>query len=401
MEQTIVIIGTLDTKGDQILYLKEQIQKKGHKTTVIDVGILGDVPFKPDITRQEIALAAGTSIENIIARNDMAKAINAMTDGASCQIQELCLKGRIKGVLVVGGSMGTALALKVMMVLPLGLPKVIISTIAYSHAISPELLATDVLMVPWIGGLWGINDVSRRVLDQVVGVIMGAANAYDPKPINKKMIGVASLGMASSRYLYHLLPALKKRGYEVPVYHATGMSVRFLEKAIEEGDVQAVLELQAAKECLNEVCGSAFSPGPHRFEAAAKTGIPQIYSIGVIESCLWASHIPLPQQFRDRPMMEKNPLLCMICTNPEEKQAAAELMVKKVNNSKGSRAVIIPKGESAAVRTLGFQDPAGMAAFRQELKNGLKSDVTVVEMDGSADDPEFSKVVVHLLDNMM
>lgn len=400
MKKSIALIGTLDTKGDQVLYLKGQIEDKGLKTLVIDVGILGDVPFDPEITRQEIASAAGTSIEEIIAFKDEARAINTMTDGARKKVLELCNKGLINGVLIVGGSMGTALALKVLKVLPLGLPKVIISTLAYSHAISPEFLSSDVLMVPWIGGLWGINDVSRRVLSQAAGIIVGAVNSSDSKLADHKMIGVTSLGMASSRYLYHLRPALEKRGYEASVYHATGMSVRFLEKAIEEGSVEAVLELQAAKELLNEACGSVFSPGPRRFEAAAKKRIPQIYSTGVIESCLWAPRIPLPRKFKDRPIKEHNPLLCMICTSKEEKLAAAELMIQKINNSNGPRAVVIPKGEPAAVKKLGFSDLEGMDAFRQELKNGLKSDVKVVELDGTADDLEYTDAIVTLLDEM-
>jgi uncharacterized protein (UPF0261 family) len=401
MSRSIALIGTLDTKGDQIAYLKARIENRGHHALVMDVGVLGEAPFETEITRGEIAQAAGTTLREIIAFDNEAEALDKMKDGACNVVRALHSSGKLKGIVAVGGSMGTALALQVMQALPLGLPKLIISTMAYSHAINPDLLSTDLIMVPWIGGLWGINEVSRRVLEQAAGIILGAAEAYEPKPIEKKLIGVTSTGMTSARYLYHLRPALEKRNYEVAVFHATGMSTRLLEKAIAEGWVDAVLELQAGKELINEVCGSVFSSGAHRLEAAAERGIPQILSLGTIELFWWTSYQPLPPKFADRRIFQHNPLLWMISSSVEEKVAAAKLMVDKLNRAKGPAAVIIPLKPSLGLTKLGAQDPKGLEALRKELRTNLKPAVKLVELEASPDDLEFALEVVNLLDEMM
>jgi uncharacterized protein (UPF0261 family) len=403
MPKSIAIIGTLDTKGDPVAYLKERIKEKGHRAVVIDVGILGESPYKADITRYQVAEAAGTTLDDIAALKDKeAAALEKMIQGAHKIAKELSQDGKLDGLLAVGGSMGTSLALRVIGGLPLGLPKIVISTVAYSPAISPELLGTDLLMMPWHGGLWGISEVSRRVLDLTVGMILGAAELYDPNPLTKRLIGVTALGSVSAKYMYHLKPALDERGYEVSVYHATGMNVKLLEKAIADGQIDAVLELQACKELIAEVCGSLFSPGPKRFEAAVEKGIPQVLSMGTIESCIWAPHHPIPPKYADRTIIPHNDVIWMVPTSVEEKVEAAKMMAEKLNRAKGPCAFLIPTGEPpAGIRKLGFEDPMGVAAFREELKKWLKPKVKVVEVASSSDDPQFTMEAVKLLDELL
>ena len=175
MTRNICIIATLDTKGDQVEYLKGLIEDQGHETTVIDVGILGKPRFKPTISQVQVARAAGTSLKEIIALNWELKAMEKMTEGVCNIVKELCSDNKLNGVLAVGGSMGTSLALEVMKVVPIGIPKLILSTIANSPTINPDMLRADLMMLLWMGGLWGINSLSRRSLETAAGAISGAA----------------------------------------------------------------------------------------------------------------------------------------------------------------------------------------------------------------------------------
>lgn len=231
MRKSIGVIGTLDTKGDQIQYIVQLIEGRGHRAVVIDVGVLGKALFQPTISRQQVAKAGGSSIEEIIAFSDEGEAVEKMTEGASKIVEELCSMGKIDGILALGGSMGTALALRVTKVLPLGMPKLILSTQAYSPAITPDMVNGDVIMMSWVAGLWGLNNMAKRVIDQAAATIIGTVEAYKREWTKQgKVVGVTSLGMTSSRYLYHLKPALEERGYEVAVFHATGMGAGSLSK---------------------------------------------------------------------------------------------------------------------------------------------------------------------------
>jgi len=401
MARSIAIIGTLDTKGDQVDYLRRKIQGQGHDAIVIDVGVLGDVKYEATITRHQVAMASGTTLDEVISLKFEAEAMDKMTKGTCQVIKELHGNDKLEGVLAVGGSMGTALALNVLNVLPMGLPKIVISTITYSPAISPDLLNSDVIMLPWTGGLWGINEISRRMLDQAAGMIISAAEVYNEKPLEKNYLGISSLGMAAARYLHYLKPALEKKGYEVAVYHATGMGSRLLEKAIADGLVSAVLELQVGQELIDELCGSLFGPGPHRFEAAAEKEIPQIVSFGIIELCLWAPYKKLPPKLANRNALRHNPLLWMIPTILEERLEVARLLAKKLNKAKGPVAVVFPLRDCQGITKWGLQDPEGYQAFRKEFRRKIKPSIKVVDVDCSTDDKQFADEVLKLLDEMM
>lgn len=404
MGKTIAIVGTLDTKGDQVDYLSRNIKENGHEVLIIDVGVLGESRDQADITRHEVANAAGTTLEKIadMGPGKESEAMNKMANGTRAVLKDLNEKERIDSVLSIGGSMGTSLALTAMKDLPLAMPKIVLSTIANSPAIDPDLLSNNVLMVPLIGGLWGLNEFAKKSLDQVTGLIIGSTVAYNRGPItDKKLIGVTSLGMSAARYLHHLRPALDKRNYEVAVFHATGMSTRLFENAVNEGLFNFVLDLYAGMELIHEICGSLFSPGPRRLEAAAKQGIPQIVSLGLIEMCLWGPYKPIPEKFSKRQILHHNPLLWMIFTNLKEKVMMAKMLAKKLNQSKGPTAIIIPMKPPFGLTKWGFEDSEGLEAVRKTLKQSLKSEINYVEVDASTDDKEFSDWVLALMDHMI
>lgn len=404
MGKTIGIIASLDTKGDQVDYLRRNIIEKGHEVIVMDVGVLGDPNCETNITRDEVAKAAGKTVDELsnLGPGKEAEAMESMTEGARLIFKDLNEKEQVDGVLAIGGSMGTSLALNVMAVLPLAMPKVILSTLANSPAIDPEFLSPNVLMVPLMGGLWGLNEFSKRSFDQAVGLISGLTEAYDRRPItDKKLIGVTSLGMSSARYLYHLKPALEDRDYEVAVFHATGMNTRLFEKAIQEGLFDFVLDLCIGKELINEICGSLFCSGPHRLEAAVNSGVPLIVSPGIFEMCLWGPYKPIPEKFVDRRVLQHNSLLWMIFTSKEEKLKMAQMLVEKLNKTKGPTAFILPLKPSFGLTKWRMEDPDGLEAVRMELKNNLKSEVNYVEVDASPDDKEFSDWILELMDHMV
>ena len=410
--RAIAIIATLDTKGDQVEYLKRLIEDDGHSTIVIDAGVLGEPFFQPTVSRHRVAQAAGKSLEDIIKLNYELHAVAEMTEGVCKVVKELYSNDKLNGVLAVGGSMGTSLALEVMKVIPIGIPKLIISTIAYSPAINPDMLSSDAMMLPWVGGLWGINSLSKQVLNTAAGAISGAAKAYDKKQgIPKKLVAVTSLGGVVNRYMIQLKPALEERGYEVAAFHATGMSGRILEQLVHDGAIAAVLDLSVGLELLNLVTGSAFSAGEHRLEAAGKMGIPQIVSPGLISRFHWGADKPLPAKYLRRPQPRPhNYLLNAIQANTKEQAAVGKLMAEKLNLSTGPTAVIIPlkrfqpvKGFHHPIIEKSIWDPdAGLRAFRKALNRHLKPEVRVIELeDASIDDPQYTSTVLRLFDELM
>jgi uncharacterized protein (UPF0261 family) len=423
MFSSIALIGTIDTKGDQIEYLKHQIEGHSHKTTVIDVGVLGAVPFKPTIGREQVAEAAGSSLKEVIALNDNYLALTKMAEGASVIVKELCSKGALEGVIAVGGSQATSLALTVMKAIPLGLPKVVVTTVAYSQLITPDMVSgDDVIMIPWTAGLWGLNSMSRWVMETAAGAISGAAEAYQKRRVTeKKIVGVTSLGGSVNRYMNQLKPALEKKGYEVAVFHVTGMSGRLFERAIRDGLITFSIDLSAGVELLNTVTDGACTAGIHRLEAACEMGIPQIVSPGAIEAFHWGKDRPFPAKYGDRPRHQHNTLILTVGSSMEETAATGRLMAEKLNRAKGPTALVLPmrgmigagesskpsagtpppKGFSDFIKELMRLTIPGMEAFRETLMKNIKPDIKVVSLDVGFNDPPYVETVLKLFDEMM
>jgi uncharacterized protein (UPF0261 family) len=411
----IAIIATLDTKGDQVEYLKQIIEESGLGTMVIDVGIMGKPWFEPTITHDQVAEAAGTSIKEIIALDWELKAMEKMTEGASNIVRELCSRSELHGVLAVGGSMGTSLALPVMKAIPIAIPKLLLSTIAYSPVIPPDLVSPGLMMVLWLGGLWGMNSLSKRSLEMAADAISAAAKGYERRRAitKKKLIAVTGIGWSVNIFMKQLKPGLEGRGYEVAMFHATGASTRALEQAIYEGAVAAVLDLAAGAEILAYSVGTGYSPGEHRLEAAGRTGIPQIVAPGFLEVFFWGADRPLPARYRDRAVPKPhNYLLTQVGATTGQQLAAARLMADKLNMATGPTAVVIPRERSsspvldvpqgAMPTTKGaFKPGLGLKAFRKVLKRRLKPEVRVVEVDALESEPLYVEMVLSLFDEMV
>jgi len=420
--KAVAVIGTLDTKGDQLEYLRQLIESRGLQACVMDVGVMGDPPFKPTIDHEQVARAAGLSLEAIITLDDPHAAMTKMAEGAAEIVKDLHTKGKLHGVLAVGGSMATALAVKVVKALPLGVPKLIITTVAHSASITPDLVGgDDVMMLPWVAGLWGLNSLSKRVLETAAGAISGAAGAFQREEIpQKKVVGVTSLGGTVNRYMSRLKPALEDRGHEVAVFHVTGMSGRVFEKAITDGLITFSLDLAVGVELVNEVAEGVGTAGKHRLEAAGKMGIPQIVSPGAFEAFHWGPDRPFPEKYRARPHHPHNDLLMVVRSSIEEMGSVGDLMARKLNMAKGPTAVVIPMGGIGQVpkparpdrlskdrqARAAFRDALsdisaeGLEAFREALMGRIKPKIKVITLDAAINDPPYAETVLKLFDEM-
>jgi uncharacterized protein (UPF0261 family) len=405
MTKSVAIVGTLDTKGKEIKYIREGIEARGHNVVVIDVGVLGTPLFEPAIRREQVAQAAGSSIEELIGLHSESKAIARMAKGASKLVAGLVSNGGLDGVLALGGTMGTSLALEVMGGLPIGVPKLILSTVAFSPAIPADMIKGDVMMLQWVAGLQGINSINRKVLDVALGAISGAAEVYDGKPISKTKtrIGMTAMGSAPCRYVNWLRPALEEKGYEVAVFHATGMGGRMFEQAIADGLIDIALDLELT-ELANELCGGLLSAGKHRLEAAGAKGIPQIVA-PTVNVFMLATSRPIPRKCKDRPTRRHNSLVTNYITSWKEKAVLGELIARKLNKAKGPVTVLIPtRGRyplDQKMEGTWVDDAREMAAVSGPLKSHLKPTVNVVEVDAAMNEQAYSDTLLEIVDEMV
>lgn len=403
MAKTIAIVGTLDTKGEEIRYVKERIESRGYEAVVIDGGILGKPLFPPDISREQVAEAAGISLDEVIALGDENKGITVMEKGVAKIAQELCYAGKLHGIIALGGTMGTWLGLGAMRALPLGVPKLMLSTVAFTHFITAEMVGKGQMMAECVAGLWGLNVISKATLDTAVGAITGMVETAREITSEKPIVGITTMGSVNFNYVAQIKPQLEARGYEVAVFHTSGLGGLTLERLIEEGLIAVALDL-----CLFDlgcqVTGSTFGVGPSRLEAAAKKGIPIIAAPGGTDLVAWP--VPpeaLPDQFKNRTTRGHNPNTTGVMPTKEEKTEIGKLMAQKLNRATGPVAVVLPLRGVSRLDEPGalFYDPVGRQALVESFKQHVAPKVEVVEIDAHINDPAFSETVMALFDRMM
>lgn len=397
--ETVLVIGTADTKADEMQFLRSCIEKVGLRAIMMDVGVLGAARFPVEIDHEEVARAAGTTIAGVIGAGDENKAMQLMSNGASSLARSLSDEGHIQGMIALGGSMGTDLALDVARALPLGVPKFVISTIAFSPLIPADRLSPDLMMILWAGGLYGLNSVCRSVLSQAAGAIAGAIKAVESPRAEKPMIGMSGLGTSCLSYTAALVPALKARGYEVAVFHATGMGGRALDCLTDRRQFVAVLDFATA-EIANAVHGGISSAGEDRGEAAIRQGIPLMFAPGASDMIDLATWAPVPARFADRDYHAHNRLIASIAQTAEERIATADAMVAKLGKSKSPTVFILPSQGIHAWDREGeaLHDDRAKAAFSQAFRDKMPDNVELREIDAHICDAAFCDTVLEILD---
>jgi uncharacterized protein (UPF0261 family) len=395
----ILVIGTADTKADELLYLKSRIEKVGGEGLIMDVGVLGDPPFAPEFSKHDVAQAIGTTNAEVIALGDEHKAMMKQAEAATALAVELVAAGKVDGMLAIGGSMATDLALDVADALPLGTPKVIVSTIAFSPIIPAERIPPDVTMLLWAGGLYGLNTVCRSVLSQAAGAAVGAVQARELPVQDKPLVGMTSLGSSTLKYMVRLKPEIEARGFELVVCHTTGMGGRALESLARKGLLAAVMDFSLI-EVADEVFGSPVSAGSDRLEAAGKAGIPQIVAPGGVTLVDLLTSKPVPDQFSDREFHVHNRLIACAALNAEERRQVAESIAAKLMKARGPTTFIMPlQGIDEWDREGGpFHDEAGLAAFAETMRENLTPPVDLIEVDAHINDEKFASTVLGVFD---
>lgn len=396
----ILIIGTADTKADELLYLKSCVERCGAEGRVMDVGVLGSPPFDPDYTKFDVAEAADTTNEDIIGLGDENRAMTKQAEGAANLARNLQRKGEIQGMLAIGGTMATDLALDVAAALPLGFPKCIASTVAFSPIIPAQRITPDVMMVLWAGGLYGLNSICKSVLSQAAGAVVGACRAVEPMLKTRPIVGMSSLGSSSLKYMLKIKPALEQRGFELAVFHTTGMGGRALESLAADGELAAVMDFSLV-EVSNHENGSAVSAGADRLEGAGLARVPQIVAPGGVSLFDFPSWSPPQGKLEGREVHTHNRLISCAILTLEEKIQAARTIAGKLAKAKGPSVFIMPlKGIDEWDREGGpFYDPVGLQAFAGTIRDSLPAATTLHEIDAHINDDLFVETVLAIFDN--
>lgn len=401
MPKSVVIVGALDTKGEEFAFLRELIQAHGLNTIVVDFGVLGDPLFEPEVSNDEVARAGGGSIEELRASQDKSAAMRTMSDGLAKVVADLHESGQLDGIISMAGGGGTSLATAAMRGLPVGVPKVMVSTLAAGD-ISPYVGTRDITFMPSVVDVAGLNSISRQIYANAAGAIAGMVGQDIPEVQETRPLITASMFGNTTKAVDHARGILEDKGYEVLVFHATGAGGRTMEDLIADGFIAANLDMTTT-ELADEVCGGVLSAGPERLMASARAGIPTVLVPGCVDMANFQGIDTVPEKYRGRQLYEWNPDVTLLRTDGEENAKMGEMIAHAANESGGPVAVIIPlKGVSMLDSPGGdFWNPEADQACFDAIKQNLKPDIPVVEMDHNINDPEFSGKVAEVLLEML
>ncbi len=400
MTNTVLLVGTADTKSDEIAFLRERVLAQGARAHVMDVGVLAAGHAPVDVASAEVAAAAGCTLQQVIDSGDENGAMTLMARGAATLAARLHAQGRIQGLLALGGSMGTDLALEVAAALPIGVPKVVVSTIAHSHLIPPERITPDLTMMLWAGGLYGLNDLCRSTLAQGAGAVVGAMAAAGAPRRDRPLVGMTSLGKSCLRYMVRLRPALEARGYELAVFHSTGMGGRAFEALAESGAFCAVLDF-CLQELANHLGGSVVSSGAGRLTGAGRRGTPQIVAPGAVDMVDFPTWQPVPAALADRAVHVHNRLIASATSAPPLRRAIAAEIGARLAGARGPVCLLLPLRGVEQWDRPGepLHDEEGLRAFVDAMRAAARPPLRCIELDAHINDDAFCDAALAVFDD--
>ncbi len=388
---TIALLGTLDTKGDEHGFVAEQIRARGHRTLLIDAGTDQPPRLKPDIPREEVAVLAGIDLAALTARHDRGECVAAMAGAAATVLSKLHAEGKIDGVISLGGGGGTAIATAGMRALPLGFPKLMVSTLASGNT-AQYVGVKDIVMFPSIVDVAGINRISRTILTRAAGAICGMVEAAVPDAGSAdKPLVVASMFGNTTDCVQRAKATIEAHGNEVLVFHATGTGGRTMESLIESGMVAGVLDVTTT-EWADELVGGILGAGPTRLDAAAKTGTPAVIAPGCLDMVNFGARETVPAKFAGRRLYQHNPQVTLMRTTPEECAELGRILAGKVNAYRGPVTVLLPLKAVSIISAEGgaFHWPEADAALFGAIKEHLREGIPLIEVDAAINDPAFA-----------
>jgi uncharacterized protein (UPF0261 family) len=396
----IAIIGALDTKGAEFAYLRDQIQSYGVETLVVDIGVIGEPPFAPDIGSAEVARAGGADLEQLRAEHDRGAAMATMARGAAEVARRLHAAGRIDGVIGMGGSGGASVITAAMRALPLALPKLLVFTLAAGD-MKPYVGNRNITVMPSIVDVAGLNRVSRQIFSHAAGAIVGLARAPVPAADDRPLLAASMFGNTTP-CVDRARAALEAAGYEVLVFHATGAGGQTMEALIQDGFVGGVLDLTTT-EWADEIAGGILSAGPTRLDAAGQVGVPQVVGPGCLDMVNFGPRATMPPHYQSRLLYEWNPTVTLMRTTAEENARIGQIFAEKLNAARGPVKVLIPLRGFSMLDSPGerFWDAPADAAFVSALRAGLRPEIAVEQLDANINDPQFADRAAALLLEML
>lgn len=398
--KTIAVAGTFDTKGEEYRYVISLIESLNLRAFTIHTGVF-DPLFSPDISNGEIAAAAGEKIQTLAKKGDRAFATETLARGMEILIPKLYEQGKFDGILSFGGSGGTSLVTPAMRALPIGVPKVMVSTMA-SGNVSQYVGTSDIIMMPSIVDVAGLNAISKKIFSNAVHAAAGMVQYEENIEQNKKPLIAATMFGVTTPCINFAKKILEQSGYEVLVFHATGTGGRTMEALIEAGFIKGVLDLTTTEWC-DELFGGVLNAGPKRLEAAAKMGIPQVVSVGALDMVNFGPYDTVPEKYHSRNLYRHNPTVTLMRTTVEENKLLGKVLAEKLNMASKNTTLFLPlRGISGIDVERGpFYGPDEDRALFDSIKVHLKKDVEVVELDLEINDEQFAQAAAEKLIEMM
>jgi uncharacterized protein (UPF0261 family) len=388
--KTIVVLATLDTKGREAQYLREQIEKFGDNALVVDTGVTGTPGTHPDVSREEVAEAGGMLLSKILEHPSRDIAAPVMAEGATKIVTRLAMEGKIHGIVAMGGTQGTTLSTHVMRALPYGFPKVMVSTMA-SGNVAPWVDIRDITMMFSVTDIMGLNPVMRKILANAAGAVCGMAGVQVKlERTEKPLVAITTVGITTQGAM-KAAEVLEEAGFETIIFHAIGPGGRAMEQMMKENLIGAVLDYSTI-EVSNEMYHALLAGGPDRLTTAGKLGLPQVLCPGAIEVLVYNEPETVPPPFNTRTLIRHSPQITDVRLNKEEMAEVGKEVARRLQNTRGDAVFLIPTAgyDSYAVQGMGFYDPQADAAFVRALKQDLPENIKLVERDTHIEDPAFA-----------
>jgi uncharacterized protein (UPF0261 family) len=399
---TVVLVGTLDTKGIEYGFMRDRLREAGVDVLLVDAGVMGEPLVEPDVSREEVADAAGVDHAELVRAADRGAAVDAMGRGAAAVLTRLHGEGRLDGTVAVGGSGNSSIAAQAMRDLPVGVPKLIVSTVA-SGDTRPYVGAVDVTMMYSVVDISGINQISAQILTNAAGAIAGMAKATVPERSGERpLIGATMFGVTTP-CVTRARERLEELGYEVLVFHATGTGGQSFEALATGGYLVGALDVTTT-ELADDLVGGVLSAGPDRLEAVGRSGIPQVVSLGALDMVNFGPRDAVPSQFEGRNLYVHNPTITLMRTTVEENAELGRRIARKLNAADSPTVLFVPlKGVSAIdVDGQPFRDAEADEALFGALREGIDSSkVEVHEVDADVNDPAFADAMADRLHELV
>ena len=397
---TVALIGTLDTKGREYAFLRERLRETGVEVLVIDVGVHEPVGIEPDVAREEVARAAGADVAALAAAGDRGAAVTAMGAGAEAVARRLHADGRFDGILALGGSGGSSISARAMRALPVGVPKLLVSTVA-SGDTRPYVGAVDVTMMYSVVDISGVNRVSARIMANAAGAIAGMVQMAVPEADGKPLVAATMFGVTTP-CVTTARERLEELGYEVLVFHATGAGGQSMEALAKDGFLAGVLDVTTT-ELADELVGGVLSAGPDRLEAAGAAGLPQVVSLGALDMVNFGPRESVPPQFADRNLYVHNPTVTLMRTTAEECAELGRTIGRKLSAANGPTVLFMPLGGVSMIDVPGqpFHDAAADESLFAGLRETLDDSVEVHERAEEINDPAFATAMADRLHELI